>query len=836
MKRKTLWTGILAGLASICIALGFGCLGTTQQVIADETTFTEVDVTNDIRVHYWDGSKEKDGYQFLINVYPTNGDGTSYNINGYSGNGSALYFNETPDVNGCDVMKYIQVNGVTIRDVVGESGTAGSQVNGGSYTSTNSEFGENGKLAPFRLRTMRFSSMKLNTFDLYISADYIENVVGGLENLEITVKAGIEWKTMPNKDGVNQLMKTTRDRTFEMTEERMSPMANVDKFLTEKATFTEVDMTKSLTIRYWANTESNATENPNYTFLLLLGANVNVKPLVTNGIHFYYNDHADWGRQNGGDMMEYLQINGVTARDVVGSNGTSGTSNGWAQSTDSGFAVNAFAPIQLKTWNYSGLNFNGFELIMTKEFIDETCGGLANVEITLKEGFTYKNTDYQLLKFTRTYTYEMPAEVKTNATFTQKFDKVDITDKMGELSIHSINDGAYYSINGMTLDTELWAPFCQGIQGESMYLNDHATSNGCDLASFIYVNGIETRSVMGDTSYTQNASVNMAKFRPFVVNVDARNNAISLEITKEYLDKNCNGTTEGLLITLKSGFEWKTIEGKILYTTRDLNWKVKDGKIVDTFVSEASVSCQDSLDLNFYVTTRDNVSEMKGTFNGATEPVNGVLDETSGQWKFTYSVAAKDWQKDVSLTLENGTTWTTTVEKYLNKIDESYGNAYTVATALKEYCTAASTYFSNGQATATEDLSADAIQELESKKATLEGEQSGVDLDGLTLELEGKVNLRIYFTAETLTDIVCEVDGTVVTPKEWQEGCYVIVIDNLTATDIDKMFTVIIGGYELTCGAFSYIEMGYDSTDVAFANVVKALYAYNKAADAYFNN
>ena len=589
MKTKKLLTGILAGLASVCIALGIGNVNTTQSK-AEETTFTEVDVTEDIYVHFWEGSEEKDGYQFLINVYPPDGDGTSYNINGYSGNGSALYFNETPDVNGCDVMKYIQVNGVTIRDVVGESGTAGSQVNGGSYTSTNSEFGENGKLAPFRLRTMRFSSMKLNTFDLYISADYIENVVGGLENLEITVKAGIEWKTMPNKDGVNQLMKTTRDRTFVITENTMSPKVGTSTYLSPK-TFEEVDITKKVKIHYWANTEANGTENPNYTFLINFGAGINVKPFAQNGTHFYFNDHAsDYAKLNGGDLMEYLQINGVTAREVVGADGEGGANNGWAQSTDSGFTVKAFAPIQLKSWNYKegNLDLNGFELVLTKEFIDKTCGGIDNLEITLEEGFVWKTKSDKALKITQTFTYEAPENatpaVNPNKYFDIKLPKVDITDAIGGLTVSPFEK--FYSINGMVSGTETWAPFCGTStddpgRGTSMYLNDHANDNGCDLASYILINGVSARSVMGDTSYNDFTTLewtNNKIFKPIVINADGRNGNISIEITKEYLERNNNNTLEGLEITLKTGFEWKNIDNKVLYTTKDITWKYKTDK------------------------------------------------------------------------------------------------------------------------------------------------------------------------------------------------------------------------------------------------------------------
>ena len=1115
MKIKRIWAIICSALACVCMALGIG-FTMNSRIANAETTFTEVDITNDIRVHYWDGNETK-GYQFMINVYTSTYQG--YNIHGITGDGlNGQYFNETPDVNGCDIMSYIQVNGVTLRSVVGANGISGSQANGGLYTSTNSEFGANAKYAPFRLRTIRSSAAYLNAFDLYISADYVESVVGGLENLEITVLSGIEWKTKANVNGVNHLMKTTKNRTFEMTAERMTPSASASVYLSQKLEKVDVtDVVGGLTVspfdsfysisgmsigsetwspltgsatmylndnaatngcdlasyilvngvtarsimsnnagytqntsvsswagaafrpilvtvdrgvisieitkEYLQNNNNNTlngleitlksgfewknsngkviyttkditwiysndafevkrekvditdtvgglTVSPFDSFYSISGMNIGSETWspLTGSATMYLNDNA---ATNGCDLASYILVNGVTARSIMSNNA------GYTQNTSvSSWAGAAFRPILVTvdrgvisieitkeylqnnnnntlngleitlksgfewknsngkviyttkdiTWIYSNNTFevkrervdiantvggltvspfdsfysisgmsigsetwspltgsatmylndnaatNGCDLAsyilvngvsarsimnnnaeytqntsvsswagaafrpilvtvdgdvisieITKEYLQKNNNNTLNgLEITLKSGFEWKNSNGKVIHTTADITW-----IYLKNSFIVKPAAVDVTNDIGGLTVSPFDD--FYSIGGMKMSATTWAPY--GIA--KMYLNDNVYTNGCDLASYILINGVNARSVMSNNAgYTQNTSVSSwagAAFRPIVITVDG--DVISIEITKEYLQKNNNDTLNGLEITLKSGFEWANNDGQILQTTKDITWKYVNDSFVESFVSNVSVSCQDSLDLNFYVTARGEVS---GVWNDNTENVNGVYDEQTGLMKFTCPVAAKDWEENMTLTLDNGTVWTMSVKNYLDRIPAD-NKAYSVAVAVKEYCAAAATYFMQGEAIATEALSDEEVVALEAKKAVVEGEQEGVTLTGLTVELESKTNLRIYFKADNIAAIDCKVNGVSVIAREWAEGCYVIVIENITATELDTDYTVKIGGYTVTCSALSYVALTHNSADVAYANVVKALYLYNVAAEAYFN-
>lgn len=344
----------------------------------------------------------------------------------------------------------------------------------------------------------------------------------------------------------------------------------------EVGTFTEVDVTSNVKIHYWSNTESKATENPSYTFLINLGADVNAKSYGNSGAYFYLNDNA---MKNECDVMSYIQINGVTARSIVGENGQDGGSNGWSACTDAGeFALSTFAPIQLQSWwwNSGGVNINGFELKITGEYITNACNGLDNLEITLMDGIVWKNTENQVLTINKTLTYAMPdnAMPSTNTanSLARKLDKLDITNKVGGLTdVGEIGD--FYSINGMSLNGSTWTPLNGS---ETMYLNDNAMTNGCDLASYILINGVSARSIINDNAdYTQDTSISSwagAAFRPVLVTVDGRTQRLSIEITKEYLERTNNGTLDGLELTLKSGFEWNNVSEKTLYTTQDITW------------------------------------------------------------------------------------------------------------------------------------------------------------------------------------------------------------------------------------------------------------------------
>jgi hypothetical protein len=247
-----------------------------------------------------------------------------------------------------------------------------------------------------------------------------------------------------------------------------------------------------------------------------------------------------------------------------------------------------------------------------------------------------------------------------------------------------------------------------------------------------------------------------------------------------------------------------------------------------------SISMAGDIGLNFYVDL-DDAEEAAATITmkGKSTTVVGVYQESLNCWKFTYGVAPKDYQEIVSIAVADVTAGYS-VAAYANALPEDSA-AYPIVAELMEYCEAARVYFANEEATATEDLTAD----LTEYEATIEGEEENVTIAGATLVLESKTTINVYVTAESLDGISCTVDGETVTPValEGQDGQYVISISGIVAKDLDKTYTITIGGYTITYCALSYVEETLSGTveNVARANLVKALYSLSVEAELYFN-
>ena len=107
----------------------------------------------------------------------------------------------------------------------------------------------------------------------------------------------------------------------------------------------------------------------------------------------------------------------------------------------------------------------------------------------------------------------------------------------------------------------------------------------------------------------------------------------------------------------------------------------------------------------------------------------------------------------------------------------------------------------------------------------------------MTLILETETALRLYFKSDNIENYTFKLDGTGVTlNKIEEEGLYYVEIANISAKDLDTKHTLIINdNCELTFNALSYAYATVKAdTNENICNVVKALYKYNDAANAYF--
>lgn len=252
-----------------------------------------------------------------------------------------------------------------------------------------------------------------------------------------------------------------------------------------------------------------------------------------------------------------------------------------------------------------------------------------------------------------------------------------------------------------------------------------------------------------------------------------------------------------------------------------------------TGIKYVSVSTAGDIGLNFYVVL-DDVDSATATVSmkDSTVTVDGVYQSDLDCWKFTYGVAAKDYKETVTLSVE-GVTGSYSVQAYAANLPTDNG-AYAFVSELIDYCEAARVYFAGEDAIATEALTAD----LSLYSASISGAQDGVVVKGRTLVCESKTTINVYIAANSLNGIDCTVDGNAVTPVavEGQTGYYVLRIENIAAKDLDKTYTICIGGITLKCSALSYVKdtLANEQASVALQNVVKALYSLSVEAEKYF--
>ena len=106
--------------------------------------------------------------------------------------------------------------------------------------------------------------------------------------------------------------------------------------------------------------------------------------------------------------------------------------------------------------------------------------------------------------------------------------------------------------------------------------------------------------------------------------------------------------------------------------------------------------------------------------------------------------------------------------------------------------------------------------------------------------LETETSIRIYFKltgSKTVDAFTFLVDGKEVKPV--QKGSeYYVEIANIAAQDLDAMHTVTVGGLTIRYGGLSYVNTVLNNQAIAgeaLVNTAKALFAYNKLAESYFN-
>ena len=260
------------------------------------------------------------------------------------------------------------------------------------------------------------------------------------------------------------------------------------------------------------------------------------------------------------------------------------------------------------------------------------------------------------------------------------------------------------------------------------------------------------------------------------------------------------------------------------------------------YLFRASVSTKGDVSLCFYMQFSDQDATVVFSIASRTLviPVSEgerVTVEGEECVKFVCPVAAKEYDQPVSVSVEtdlgDGSHYTYSVKQYTDGLlqteGEEYATARVLAQKLASYCEAAKRYFSGNPVLAVDGVS---TADLLPYAPVLSGEDSSVTLLGANLFLESETAINIYFTASE--KVTVKVNGAE-RSYEQKEGYCVLTLGKVAAKDLDALFTVEIGGLQFTFGALSYAyNVLLDGTDARLCELVKALYAYNLAANAYF--
>jgi hypothetical protein len=268
-------------------------------------------------------------------------------------------------------------------------------------------------------------------------------------------------------------------------------------------------------------------------------------------------------------------------------------------------------------------------------------------------------------------------------------------------------------------------------------------------------------------------------------------------------------------------------------------------------VTSTSLSLEGDIGVNYYVGAHgqdltDAILQVEYP-NGTFDQVSAVSKNADGTYKFQVKVAAKDYAAKMKACLftEDGKTLSRVFEysaaDYVASVLKAGASVYgeelvALVTALDDYGKAAANLFYAQENTFTADLSSVTLDTLGDYQFALEGDlPTGVALTDFSLSLQSTTSLKIYFTATSLSGVVCKVDGVGVTPEKTGANEYCIEIENINAKDLDTNFVVSIGGCTLTLNTLSYAYRALEySSNANLKTAMQALYLYNQAANQYF--
>jgi len=282
-------------------------------------------------------------------------------------------------------------------------------------------------------------------------------------------------------------------------------------------------------------------------------------------------------------------------------------------------------------------------------------------------------------------------------------------------------------------------------------------------------------------------------------------------------------------------------------------------------LTSASLSLGQSLALNYYatLTPAHTAAQMRFTYHGETITVDGILDETTGEYKFTLGrippqCMGDNVKAELILISEDGTETvldvkeTYSIREYCDDALAANPDNKALATLLADllaYGDAAQDYTGFNADTPVSEGFAVAPSEWEDVTDTdfTLSDKTREDLRFASAGVRfGHVN-RLYFKikAADLTGVTLTVNGKTYTAEdlalvEDTADTYILYTDPVYATEFDKVFTAELSvdgrtAQTLTYSVRSYVYAKQNSENTEMAALARALYTYGRSAVAYKN-
>ena len=286
----------------------------------------------------------------------------------------------------------------------------------------------------------------------------------------------------------------------------------------------------------------------------------------------------------------------------------------------------------------------------------------------------------------------------------------------------------------------------------------------------------------------------------------------------------------------------------------------------------SSLSLKGDIGLNFFLIVPDELQRDTGAYVTLNDTQYLISEASTREvdgtklYQFSVKLAAKQMTEEIVLnvytgdgtkvTLVNHTTgqdvtatgYKYSVQDYVDKVHANSTDEKLIALvdAMLDYGALAQINWNYNMGNVPvvkanlDAVTADTLAKYQEKVTV--GAVPGLTYYGTSLVTESTTEINVYFTPDEgseLADFTFKVGSKVYTPVE-KDGMWMIKIPNIAAKDLDKTYTVTVSTAEgkvvtvKTCALSYAYKVVNKGTDEALVNLVKGLYLYNQAANAYF--